>query len=712
VKLTDHPDQFSDLLLACCRGYLTTPAGQAHARAYPQQRASAAAAYAQLVRLDAQGVEITALVLRKLLPHSDSAAHRAQGAWISVAPAIVGDIRTWYEAAGITQAGQWPAVARALWRLVRRVVETPDALAAACADFAALPVAKGFQSGMVTPILNALRPDDFGLVNHKSRTVLNFFTGANWGPSLGEYPAVNGALQRWLGELVLLQAQAQAAEMRPDDLFDLFCHWLVSIRRLTLRAPAHWQVTLEDDPALWTEWQEGHYIGLGFDALGDLSTITQREFAARRDSLLAQYATWRKEDLNPVWRMARQVHEGDPVLVTDRQGMLLGHGVVSGPYYFVAEGGLGHRRLVEWEEQVPRSATLEAAHGVRKLSAHTFRQAIAAPPLPPPAAPRQISETASAYITAAHAELDAEIEPEPEPDTAHDIARAAQTPNVNVHVQPVYTQAACAAATGLEPETLAAWVRALERKGQAILYGPPGTGKTFVAQHLARHLIGGGDGFSEIVQFHPAYSYEDFVEGLRPAPGTSLAFRPTPGRFLNFCRRAADRRGRCVLIIDEINRANLAQVLGELLYLLEYREAEITLAGGTTLYIPANVRILGTMNSADRSLALVDHALRRRFAFLPLGPNPDLLRAYHAQVGQGFAVDGLIRLLNALNAAIGDPHLAVGHSYFLRPDLAQELPEIWQLEIEPYLEELFFDRPDEIAAWRWHAVAAGFGVGA
>ena len=127
--------------------------------------------------------------------------------------------------------------------------------------------------------------------------------------------------------------------------------------------------------------------------------------------------------------------------------------------------------------------------------------------------------------------------------------------------------------TYIDDSTLQRWIRALNQKGQAILYGPPGTGKTFVAEHLARHLVGGGDGFVDLVQFHPAYAYEDFIQGIRPQarPDGTLEYSVVPGRFLDFCQQA-EGKGICVLIIDEINRANLARVFGELMYLLEYRE--------------------------------------------------------------------------------------------------------------------------------------------
>jgi 5-methylcytosine-specific restriction protein B len=269
-----------------------------------------------------------------------------------------------------------------------------------------------------------------------------------------------------------------------------------------------------------------------------------------------------------------------------------------------------------------------------------------------------------------------------------------------------YTLEQCASDTGLPQSELSRWLRAIERKGQAILYGPPGTGKTFLAQKLAQHLTQGRDGFWEMVQFHPAYAYEDFVQGIRPLTDDNgtLHYSLIPGRFLNFCQRASQHDDACVLVIDEINRANLAAVFGELMVLLEYRDASIPLASGGSFQIPANVRIIGTMNTADRSIALVDHALRRRFAFIHLPPNYDVLRQFHAP--RAYDPEPLIRLLQRLNRQIADPHYFVGITFFLEPNLAEQLPDIWQLEIEPYLEEYFFDQPDQIEAFRWAKIVS------
>lgn len=269
-----------------------------------------------------------------------------------------------------------------------------------------------------------------------------------------------------------------------------------------------------------------------------------------------------------------------------------------------------------------------------------------------------------------------------------------------------YTIAECSADTGIKEDELERWIAAINRKGQAIFYGPPGTGKTYTAKLIAKHIISGGSGITETIQFHPAYSYEDFMQGIRPLTDDSgnLRYKNIPGRFMEFCRRVGDLEGVSVLLIDEINRSNISRVFGELMYLLEYRNEEISLAGGGPFKIPKNIRIIGTMNTADRSIALVDHALRRRFAFIPLQPNIDILREYHGKIG--FNSKGLIGVLDRLNRDINDPHYLVGTSFFLREDIACVLSDIWEMEIEPYLEEYFFDQPETVDKYRWRVIAS------
>lgn len=274
------------------------------------------------------------------------------------------------------------------------------------------------------------------------------------------------------------------------------------------------------------------------------------------------------------------------------------------------------------------------------------------------------------------------------------------------------TPEATAAALHLPVEQVERWVDILRSKRQAILYGPPGTGKTWIAEHLARHVVEGTGGIHETVQFHPSYSYEDFIQGIRPQRSEEglLDYPVVEGRFLRFCREARMVEGApCVMVIDEINRANLSQVFGELMYLLEYRDRAVRLAGdGKQFSIPHNVLLIGTMNTADRSVALVDYALRRRFAFIELEPDYDLLRAFYEQgsgSAEGVNLDVLLEQIKGINLAIDDRGYLLGMSFFLVDDLRAGLPNIWQTEVEPYLDEFFVDDPGKVEEFRWERIA-------
>lgn len=230
------------------------------------------------------------------------------------------------------------------------------------------------------------------------------------------------------------------------------------------------------------------------------------------------------------------------------------------------------------------------------------------------------------------------------------------------------------------------------RKAQALLYGPPGTGKTFIASALAAHLAG-EDGVVQTLQFHPAYSYEDFMEGLRPSVGGgTLSYDIKPGAFQQLCDLARKiSPARVVVIADEINRADLAAVLGELLYLLEYRGKEVELPYSRKMFsVPPNVVLLGTMNTADRSLALVDFALRRRFHAIRVPPNRDVLERWHGdRDGDG---ELAVQLFDLVQEAVGAWEAAPGHSYFMEDPSAAGLMRVWEYELRPYLAEYWADR--------------------
>jgi 5-methylcytosine-specific restriction enzyme B len=239
-----------------------------------------------------------------------------------------------------------------------------------------------------------------------------------------------------------------------------------------------------------------------------------------------------------------------------------------------------------------------------------------------------------------------------------------------------------------------------ERK-QVIFYGPPGTGKTYLASKLARHLT--EDGAVKLVQFHPSYTYEDFFEGFRPEPGGSgtLTFTLRAGPFRDFAEVAADNPSTAyILIIDEINRANLAKVFGELYFLLEYRDQSISLqySPDKEFILPANLFLVGTMNTADRSIARIDTAMRRRFAFVELDPRIPPVQGLLARwlTEHHLPLDAA-RLLDELNKRLEDSDAAIGPSYLMKEEIyrgADGLDRVWQYDIMPLLDDLFYGQRD------------------
>jgi len=238
----------------------------------------------------------------------------------------------------------------------------------------------------------------------------------------------------------------------------------------------------------------------------------------------------------------------------------------------------------------------------------------------------------------------------------------------------------------------------LREKGQVVLYGPPGTGKTYIAQALATFLTETAGGEQRLVQFHPSYAYEDFFEGFRPRPGEtqgSIVFDLVPGPLRRMATLAdADPTRPYVLVIDELNRANLAKVFGELYFLLEYRNRTVGLqySPDEDFSLPKNLLVIGTMNTADRSIALVDQAMRRRFDFVPLFPGrPPLVAMLRDWLAANAIPATAADLLDALNTMLGEPESAVGPSYFMseRARSRDGLERIWRTAIIPLLEERF-----------------------
>ena len=244
----------------------------------------------------------------------------------------------------------------------------------------------------------------------------------------------------------------------------------------------------------------------------------------------------------------------------------------------------------------------------------------------------------------------------------------------------------------------------LKDKKQVIFQGPPGTGKTYVAQKLAKHLAGWEKRVT-LVQFHPSYAYEDFVQGFRPAlVGDGQAgFELRDGPLLRAAERARQEPNTDhFLVIDEINRGNLAKVFGELYFLLEYRDEAMSLQYSDKPFsLPDNLYIIGTMNTADRSIALVDLALRRRFYFVEFHPDDepvrDVLHDWLADKAPG--MEWVADVVKNVNEKLKDDrHAAIGPSYFMKDGLDRAAVErVWKHSVLPYIEECLFGDSDKIA---------------
>lgn len=516
-------DEFIALFTEFVDSYPNTPQGITHTAAYAQQREIASRNYSAIAKAVDSGEDVTDSVLLKLLPHNNTANNRQRKAWIHIAPAVKKDIKEWFEGAGWTKSADWEKVSLAIFNFIRRCNQNTDKLSAACKEFVELNYSKGFQAGIITPILNALQPDKFLLVTNKSRSVINYFTNTNYSSKLIDYPNLNDTGKKLIKELSQYMHPPGVPALRDDDLFDMFSHWLIAIKKYNFSHP---------------------------------------------DS------------------------------------------------------------------------------SINKSQNHN---------------------------------LDSQI----------------------TELQPQYTLSECAEEIGIRESELQRWVRSIHRKKQAIIYGSPGTGKTFIAEKIAKLLISDSDGFSQLVQFHPAYTYEDFIQGIRPQTENGKLIYPlVPGCFVKFCREAENRQGMCIFIIDEINRGNIAQVFGELMYLLEYRNQKIPLAAGNTFQIPENVRIIGTMNTADRSIAEFDYALRRRFSFIELRSNYDILRKIYLDTD--FPIDKLINIVRKINQVINDKNYEIGISFFITDNIIEDIEDIWCMEIEPYLEEYFFNQPEAVEEFRWN----------
>ena len=391
-----------------------------------------------------------------------------------------------------------------------------------------------------------------------------------------------------------------------------------------------------------------------------------------------------------VYRFIHDIHKGDWVLTPDRNRSLIYVGKVDSDYFCqqVHDGPYGHRRHVKWCSEPIQRATLPEEWQRRMRPQSTV-----------------LRVSGSGDATSSQAP--------PSPSPLAGLAEELYFEGSS-HLENI--------------------VALLKDKRQVIFTGPPGTGKTYVAKELARHLADDDANRVKVVQFHPSYAYEDFVQGYRPTlKGGQLGYELKDGPLLHAAAaarsdyEAAEQSGNKppmhFLVIDEINRGNLGKVFGELYYLLEYREEGIRLQYSREededFSLPGNLYVIGTMNTADRSIALVDLALRRRFHFVEFHPDTPpvngALRRYLSVRAPGMEwVADVVDKANALLKGRDAAEAAVGPSYFMQKGLDEEkVGRIWKHSVLPYVEERLFGETgvaDEFALEKLRREARGGGA--
>ena len=425
------------------------------------------------------------------------------------------------------------------------------------------------------------------------------------------------------------------------------------------------------------KWEEFHLqgiMGIGWDDLGDLSQYPDREaMRTKMKEVYDETKSYRNDSL-ATWQFVHAIQEGDIVFVKKGMHEIIGRGVVESGYIFAPERDeYKHIRKVKWTHigswDHPGQAVMKTLTDITTYTDYVQK------------------------LELLIAEENAIEEVEPEEEISY----------------PSYSDDDFLSEVFMEPEQYEVLVMLLKSKKNIILQGAPGVGKTFAAKRLAYSIIGSKDTSRVMmVQFHQSYSYEDFIMGFRPIKD---GFELTPGPFYQFCKRAQDDVERdYFFIIDEINRGNLSKIFGELLMLIENdkRGEKLRLLYANELFsVPKNVYIIGLMNTADRSLAMIDYALRRRFAFYEIEPafDSDGFQAIveHSNNNK-FAM--LIERVKELNEAISrDESLGdgfrIGHSYFCTDwEVTDEwLSSIIKFELLPLLNEYWFDEKSKIEDW-------------
>ena len=437
----------------------------------------------------------------------------------------------------------------------------------------------------------------------------------------------------------------------------------------------YWLYAPGEGSCMWDEFYTSGIMAIGWGEIGDLSTFDSKDAMKIKMREVIDESLSYKNAAHATWQFANEMKIGDIVFVKKGMHQIIGRGVVMSDYEYdnTRDDEYKNIRQVDWthngEWPHPGQAVMKTLTDITSYTDYVEK-------------------------------LNSLFEDETEED-AEDVEKT----------YPPYTKEDFLSEVFMPEEEYDKLSGILRIKKNIILQGAPGVGKTFVAKRIAFSMMGVKDVERVMmVQFHQSYSYEDFIMGFRPSTD---GFKLKRGAFYNFCKKAEiDGDNDYFFIIDEINRGNLSKIFGELFMLIENDKRGVSLQllySDEKFSVPKNIYIIGMMNTADRSLAMLDYALRRRFAFFEIKPGftTDGFREYRMSL-ENEKFDKLIACVESLNNVISNDEslgdgFCIGHSYFcnLLPDTIndQVLSGIVEYELIPLLKEYWFDEPTKVKDW-------------
>ena len=437
----------------------------------------------------------------------------------------------------------------------------------------------------------------------------------------------------------------------------------------------YWLYAPGEGSCMWDEFYTSGIMAIGWGEIGDLSTFDSKDAMKIKMREVIDESLSYKNAAHATWQFANEMKIGDIVFVKKGMHQIIGRGVVMSDYEYddTRDDEYKNIRQVDWthngEWPHPGQAVMKTLTDITSYTDYVEK-------------------------------LNSLFEDETEED-AEDVEKT----------YPSYTKEDFLSEVFMPEEEYEKLSGILRIKKNIILQGAPGVGKTFAAKRIAFSMMGVKDVERVMmVQFHQSYSYEDFIMGFRPSTD---GFELKRGAFYNFCKKAEiDGDNDYFFIIDEINRGNLSKIFGELFMLIENDKRGVSLQllySDEKFSVPKNIYIIGMMNTADRSLAMLDYALRRRFAFFEIKPGftTDGFREYRMSL-ENEKFDKLIACVESLNNVISNDEslgdgFCIGHSYFcnLLPDTIddQVLSGIVEYELIPLLKEYWFDEPTKVKDW-------------